>query len=100
MLKKRVISVFFLMLFSFQLLPLRQVGSLLYSNQLMEEISHGSETGNAKFGDTSKNIDYFFTENSISLLSLAASLLLSPLDDNFKSRSSDDIQTPPPNFHA
>jgi hypothetical protein len=94
----KIIIGFLLLLFSFQLVPDQQVGFGLYSNLITEEISDCQETENIKYGGEvsrhfesthlvsfHKELQPFFI---ISGKAFAVKLL---------TRSSDDIQTPPPN---
>src|SRR5689334_19389972 len=50
MILKRVISLLLLLILMIQMLPVKQVGAILFSNQINEEIPHGSDT----FKDASK----------------------------------------------
>jgi hypothetical protein len=42
MLRKKIISLFFLLILSIQVLPLKQIGCLLSKNQLTEELPHAA----------------------------------------------------------
>jgi hypothetical protein len=88
-------------LFSFQLAPVQQVGSFLYNNQLMEEIPHGNDDSGAKFSDDSiKQLFHTFSEQGINEQVQGSFLTGKAVDVNITTRSSDDIQTPPPNSIA
>jgi hypothetical protein len=101
MLKKRLLGLFFILLFSFQLAPIQQVGSFLCSNQMTEEIPHGTDEAGAKNPDDSlKHFYYSLSDHGNHELLLGSILNGMAVDVKVKSRSSDDIQTPPPNFIA
>jgi hypothetical protein len=40
---KKIIAVICLMVLSTQVIPLRQIGAMLFSNQLTEELAHGAD---------------------------------------------------------
>ena len=89
---------FFLLLFSFQLAPVQEVGAFLYNNQITEEIPHGQEESGMKYPDDSfKLLIQFFSDQGNSIQYPASFLKGKAVDVNIKTRSSDDIQTPPPN---
>jgi hypothetical protein len=97
----KVIVSFFILLFSFQLAPVQQVGSFLYNNQLMEEIPHSQDDSGAKYSDDSlKQLFYTFSEPGINEHVQGSFLTCKAVDVNITTRSSDDIQTPPPNYNA
>jgi hypothetical protein len=102
MLKKRLLGLFFILLFSFQLAPMQQVGSFLYSNQMTEEIPHhGADEAGAKNPDDSlKHFYYSLSDHGGHVLLPHSILTGKAVDVKVKSRSSDDIQTPPPNSIA
>ncbi len=95
---QKMLVGFFLLIFSFQLAPVQEVGAFLYNNQITEEIPHGQDESGMKYPDDSfKQLIQFFSDQGNNL-QLAASLLKGKaVDVNIKTRTSDDIQTPPPN---
>lgn len=98
---KKVIVSFFILLFSFQLAPVQQVGSFLYNNQLMEEIPHNHDDSGSKYSDDSlKQLFHTFSEQGIKEHAQGFFLTGKAVDVNITTRSSDDIQTPPPNYNA
>jgi len=98
---KKVIVGFFILLFSFQLAPVQQGGTFLPNNQLMEEIPHTHDDSGAKYSDDSlKQIFHNFSEQVINELAQGFFLTGKAVDVNITTRSSDDIQTPPPNYRA
>jgi hypothetical protein len=101
MLIKNILVGFFLVLFSFQLAPIQEVGAFLYNNQMTEEIPHGQDDSGMKYqDDTLKQL--FFTAAVLGENIDMTGYLLSgkAADINVKTRTSDDIQTPPPNIFA
>jgi hypothetical protein len=94
MLKKRITSLFLILVFTIPVLPVLQVGSFLYQNQFNEEISsHGFSI--VKQGEAA--------ENDISQASLLISHRISSsaekmtINEKLLSRQADDVSTPPPN---
>ena len=100
MLYKRILGTFFILLFSFQLAPVQQVGSFLYSNQMTEEIPHNPDEGTTKYPEDSLKL-YFVSHDHGHDELLAGHLFKGmAVDVKVISRWLDDIQTPPPNFHS
>jgi hypothetical protein len=99
--KYKIIAVFLLVLFSYQLVPVTVVGSFLYSNQLMEELPHGLAGGsnNCSQSPAEHLWDQEICPACGRQFSLACEPELSDLDSDsiVHSRCADDIQTPPPN---
>ncbi len=95
MLRKRIIGFFLLLVFMIPVLPLSEVGALLGSDLLTEEISHANADGPIKL--TEKEI-----HSSIFSLSIVHDGFIlekkRETDERFTSRQVDDIQTPPPNM--
>jgi hypothetical protein len=95
---KKILGGFFLMLFSFQLAPVQEVGVFLYNNQMTEEIPHGQDESGVKYPDDSfKQLLQYFSDQGNNMEYPVSFLTCKAVDDNVKTRSSDDIQTPPPN---
>jgi len=95
---KKMLVGFFLLLFSFQLAPVQEVGAFLCNNQITEEIWHGQNESGIKYPDDSfKQLLQNFSEQGNNIQSPASFLKGKAVDVNIKTRSSDDIQTPPPN---
>ena len=89
---KKIIAIILILVFSVPLVPVSQVGSLLSSNQLQEEIVHASVSKAIQ----SQEPDLIQKFVPISDLELNYSLMIA--DEAFTSRQADDIQTPPPNM--
>jgi hypothetical protein len=92
MLKKKLISLFLVLVFLIPVMPVMQVGSLLAQNQMTEEIvSHGTELGKFSGSDHSFIPGIDINESNEDRSGKHT------LDESFTSRQADDIQTPPPN---
>ena len=89
---KKIIAIILILVFSVPLIPVSQVGSLLSSNQLQEEIVHASVSKAIH----SQEPDLIHNFAPVSDLELSYSLLIA--DEAFTSRQADDIQTRPPNM--
>ena len=89
---KKIIAIILILVFSVPLVPVSQVGSLLSSNQLQEEIVHAS-VGKAIQSQEPDHIHYFAP-----VTDLQSNFSPVITDEAFTSRQADDIQTPPPNM--
>src|SRR4051812_33198524 len=97
---KTFISIFCLVVLMFQLLPVKQLGSLLFSNQIQEELPHASDDvekdikGKLDFkkefypSHDFAQVNYIYT-NAISYIHFATAL---PFPH------AGEIHTPPPNI--
>ena len=95
----KVMIGFFLLLFLFQLLPIQQVGSILYSNLQAKEIPGDHDITGKIFSDDEfrylEHANFELLYNKISVHCLQVNQIL---QSRLSSRSSDDVQTPPPNY--
>jgi hypothetical protein len=99
MLAKRIIAVFCVLIFSIQILPLRQIGSLLFGNTMNEEIPHSMPGIKENCGKyvSSYEFDFFsgsiltsdYLNNSNSYIHYASLL---------PANHTGEIHTPPPNY--
>jgi hypothetical protein len=98
MLKLRVISFFLILLISVQMLPLRQIGKVLASNQWTEELPHDvDETGK----DTLVKFNHTFVPGGPSTCSGSFAfetkvLAYIHLSEQIPSNHSTEIVSPPP----
>lgn len=96
MLRKKIIGVVLILVFLIPVIPVWQVGVLLGSNGLTEEIAHTHATdGPVKLSE--KEIHFY----AVNVSKLESSFNLGKkreMDEKFISRQADDIQTPPPNM--
>ena len=100
MVRKKIINVFLILVLSVQLLPVMQVGALLSSNQLTEEIPHGSPDGGGKIkfsSDQCKNLFCIDSNEHLELLSSFSTSHFVDLVEKIPSNPVSEVQTPPPN---
>ena len=90
--RKEIIAVFLMLIFSIPLLPIAQVGNLLSSNQLQEEIVHST------LGKEVLNQDNDLIHQLVQLSDISVQPLGVCLNEHILSRQADDINTPPPNM--
>jgi hypothetical protein len=99
MLIRKIFVGFFILLFCFQLAPVDQIGSVLFSKQIIEEIPQGQESEQIRYPEDSiKNFvsaPFLFFQYD---LSQDALLFEKAIKVRIITRTSDDIQTPPPNM--
>jgi len=89
--RKSLIAVFLMLIFSIPLLPIAQVGNLLSSNQLQEEIVH------SPLGKEVMNQDNDLIHQLVQLSDISVLPQRLCLNEHILSRQADDINTPPPN---
>lgn len=89
--RKTTIAVFLMLIFSIPLLPIAQVGNLLSSSQLQEEIVH------SPLGKEVVNQDNDLIHQLVQLSDIVVQPLDPCLNEHILSRQADDINTPPPN---
>lgn len=94
MLRKKFVSLLFIMVFAIPLMPVMQVGSFLYQNQFSEEIaSHGLflvTKGEAAEQEYPNAGLVHFSQLLPDLHNISS-------DEMLSSRQADDVTTPPPN---
>ena len=95
---KKVIALICLIVLSTQVIPLQQIGSMLFNNQITEEIAHGSDCGKKMNGE--KEVHNFFPV----VFNTNARELASTNNQSIYSRSRlvklhiAEVPTPPPNI--
>jgi hypothetical protein len=95
---KKLIGMFLLIVLAIQVLPVMQVGALLCSNQLNEEIPHGFDVEKDTIKKISSKSDFlltFFQVESVYLLAETNHYL--HYSDKVPSNYSTEIHVPPPN---
>jgi hypothetical protein len=99
---KQIFAYLLLSIISFQILPVKEVGAILYGNQMIEEICSASTEADGKSAEGSEDIkksDLFFHWLQFNLsLSPILKGINTPCARNYTSRLADDIPTPPPLF--
>lgn len=95
---KQFINIFLVLVFVIQILPIQQVGSLLFGYQLTEEVPHAfddcAKDGCKCEGQSEFVIDFCET---ITPHFTIISVLMKDLSVVFPHNHSTDIHTPPPN---
>jgi hypothetical protein len=96
---KHFLAYIFLAVFCIQLLPINELGKVLYGNQLIEEICHSVDT-DGKTSDVNedfKSSEYECEKHDTHVAFFTSSRLASkPLEKNYVSRLADDTRTRPP----
>lgn len=95
--KKQFYTVFLLMVMTIQVLPIQQMGSLLFSYRFTEEIPHAAPIEKGNFQKAFLRSDYFST--SFEGVSSYIHANTRPLffDDAIPPNHTSDILVPPPN---
>ncbi len=98
---KRVVAAIFLLIFSFQIIPVKEIGEILFKGQITEEETHAcNNKGNeSKLGKFNNYLDLDFLESQNSCIahynhSLSVAFAVA---DNLPIGFIPDIATPPPN---
>jgi hypothetical protein len=99
---RQILAYLLLAIIAFQLLPLKEVGALIYGNQMVEEICNSSSDTDGKSAEGSEEIkksDLFYHGIQLNFSILPISLgINTPWTQDYVSRLEDDIPTPPPLF--
>lgn len=96
---KKIIAIICLIVLSIQIIPLRQIGAILFNNQITEEIAHSSDCGKKSSGEKE-----FHHYSSIPVFSNAALELSGTNNQSIYARDQlvklhvDEVPTPPPNL--
>ena len=95
---KILINIFLIIVFAIQILPVQQVGRLLFGNQLTEEVPHALDDF-AKDGCKCEGKSEFVIDfcETIAPHFTTVSILMKDLCVVFPHNHSTDIHTPPPN---
>lgn len=96
--RKKICTYFLLLVLGIQVLPVQQMGGLLFSNQFNEEIPHAQEADNGLFNKAVIKSDFlsaqFFAISSVCLLLATKNPLIA---DDIPQNHAGDILVPPPN---
>lgn len=94
---KRIINIFLILVMAIQILPIQQMGKLLYTNQFTEEIPHNLDHAGELQPCESKS-DFISTpELSISHLKDCIGLIRPVTADVIPQNHTTEIHVPPPN---
>jgi len=99
---RHIFAYLLLTIIAIQLLPLKEVSSLIYGNQMVEEICNSSSDTDGKSPEGSEEIkksDLFYhgIQPSFAIASITLGTNNTHTQD-YASRLADDIPTPPPLF--
>jgi len=95
---KKIIALICLVVLSIQVLPVQQIGAMLFNNQITEEIAHSSDCGKKVNGE--KEVHNFFPD----VLNNTGKELAVTNNQSIYSRSRlvklhiAEVPTPPPNI--
>jgi hypothetical protein len=95
---KKIIALICLFVLSLQVIPVQQIGGMLFNNQITEEIAHSSDCGK-KFSVEKESDNYIiaFNHYNISALSLTNNHGIHAHTVLVKFHV-EEVQTPPPNL--
>jgi len=95
--RKKICTYFLLLVLTIQILPIQQMGSLLFSNQFTEELPHSADTDKSCVKQALKS-DYLSTPSfsPVSAFINSSSQYLH-FADAIPQNHADDIHVPPPN---
>lgn len=97
---KKILAYLLLSIISFQILPVKEVGAILYGNQMIEEICNASADTDGKSAEGSEDLkksDLFCHRIHFALpFEMALKDKKNPVRTDYVSRLADDILTPPP----
>jgi hypothetical protein len=95
---KRIINIFLVLVLSVQILPIQQMGKLLYSNTFTEEIPHCPDHCPEQAKQAESKSDFISTpELSILRIDTVSSILRPILSDAIPQNHTNEIHVPPPN---
>jgi hypothetical protein len=94
---KKIIAFFFLLALSFQILPLKQLGSLLFSCELQEEVAGAVDVEKEK-DKLVKGLYSMASSIQLSFRTIAESLKYIPFKTTLPPSHEGEIHTPPPNY--
>lgn len=98
---KKIISYIFLTIFTLQVLPVKEIGKILYKGMMTEEIHEVETEGKAGDGKTLKwkplNEYYVTADNNRALYFTTVIQIAIHQAENLPDRFVPDITTPPPN---
>lgn len=101
---KKLLAYIFLTIFSFQVLPVKEIGKILFKGQMTEEIHESGHSGDNNNAKLKKGTDPFRLHNSDTeaiarMQHLSAQICLAILQaESLPMQFIPDIVTPPPNF--
>jgi hypothetical protein len=97
--KNTVLVYILLATFSIQLIPIKEVGSVLLGNQMIEEICYGADSDGktADLNEDANSKEFDYNKHTIDLTSYISNRLSSnAIEKHYASRLADDTPTRPP----
>ncbi|HET9057091.1 MAG TPA: hypothetical protein VFN30_09630 [Chitinophagaceae bacterium] len=97
--RKKVISILLLVVFSAQILPVLQIGKMLYQNQLTEEIPYSNNSVPAPNAFEEEVHKAYWHEMEVFGLKLQSQIITNHIHEteNIFTQYFAEVQTPPPN---
>jgi hypothetical protein len=93
---KKIVNIFFLLVFMIQVLPVKQVGRILFQASLIEELPEKGPSKTTGLEDETKNVLSFYQFNILSAYNSLCSYI--HFSETLPGLMAGDVQTPPPNF--
>ena len=97
LMRKKIITIFFLLLFTTQLLPIKQIGQLIAGATMTEELPGTGHSSTAKFID-SKWLHGSFNTGNMNALANSSQSCYIHFSETLPCHLASDVQTPPPNI--
>jgi hypothetical protein len=95
---KRIINIFLILVLSVQILPVQQMGKMLYSNQFTEEIPHSLDHNPENAKQSESKSDFISTpEVAITYVNGSFNLIRPITSDVIPQNHTNEIHVPPPN---
>jgi len=95
---KRIINIFLILVLSVQILPVQQMGKMLYCNQFTEEIPHSLDHTPENAKQSESKSDFISTPELAILYVKGSSNLIRPITcDIIPQNHTNEIHVPPPN---
>ena len=99
MMLKKIISLFLIFTLLLQVLPVKQVGYILFSNQINEELPHGMSVSKETSKPSLLAEDFFHSSDGCDFLSsFDRSDCFSFYASNIPNNHAIEVPTPPPNI--
>lgn len=94
---KKFIALICLIVLSTQVIPLRQIGAILFNNQITEEIAHASDCGKKLSEEKELHTSYLPLDIQVKILSDINNLSMFAHSRLVKQHVA-EVPTPPPNL--
>lgn len=95
---KRIINIFLILVLSVQILPVQQMGKMLYCNQFTEEIPHSLDHTPESAKQSESKSDFISTPEVAMIHVNGSSNLVRPItSDVIPQNHTNEIHVPPPN---